>query len=76
MARIPDSELERLKSEVSVARLIEAGGVTLTKRGHDLVGACPFHKDDTPSLTITPDKNLFHCFGCGIGGGPRDWGMR
>jgi DNA primase len=76
LARIPDGELERLKSEVSVARLIEASGIALTKRGRDLVGACPFHKDDTPSLTVTPDKNLFHCFGCGIGGGPLDWVMR
>lgn len=76
MARIAESELERLKAEVSVARLIEGCGTHLTKRGHDLVGVCPFHQDDTPSLTVTPEKNLFHCFGCGIGGGPLDWVMR
>ena len=51
MARIPDSEIERLKAEVSVARLVEAGGIKLEKRGKDLVGPCPFHADDTPSLT-------------------------
>ena len=76
MARIPDSEIERLKAEVSVARLIEGSGIKLEKRGRDLIGACPFHKDDTPSLTITPDKNLFHCFGCGAAGGPIDWTMK
>ena len=76
MARIAESELERLKAEVSVARLIEASGIKLEKRGRDLVGPCPFHEDDTPSLTVTPDKNLFHCFGCGIGGGPIDWVMK
>jgi DNA primase len=76
MARIPDSEIERLKREVSVARLVEAGGIKLTSRGKDLVGPCPFHADDTPSLTITPDKNLFHCFGCGAAGGPIDWVMK
>ena len=73
MARIPEHEIERLKGEVSVARLIEGSGIKLQKRGRDLVGACPFHKDDEPSLTVTPDKNLFHCFGCGAGGGPIDW---
>ena len=65
MARIAESELERLKAEVSVARLIEANGIKLEKRGRDQVGRCPFHEDDTASLTITPEKNLFHCFGCG-----------
>ncbi len=73
MARIAESELTRLKAEVSVARLIEASGVKLEKRGRDLVGPCPFHQDDEPSLTVTPEKNLFHCFGCGAGGGPIDW---
>jgi DNA primase len=76
MARIPDSEIERLKAEVSVARLAEAGGIKLEKRGKDMVGPCPFHADDTPSLAITPDKNLFHCFGCGAAGGPIDWVMK
>jgi len=76
MARIAESELERLKAEVSVARLIEESGIALTKRGKDLMGACPFHQDDTPSLTVTPEKNLFHCFGCDIGGGPIDWMMK
>jgi DNA primase catalytic core len=76
MARIAESELERLKVEVSVARLAETGGIKLEKRGKDLVGLCPFHADDTPSLTITPDKNLFHCFGCGAAGGPIDWVMK
>ncbi|MGH6846360.1 MAG: CHC2 zinc finger domain-containing protein, partial [Methylocella sp.] len=76
MARIPDSEIERLRAEVSVARLAEASGIKLEKRGKDVVGPCPFHADDTPSLTITPEKNLFHCFGCGAAGGPIDWVMR
>lgn len=76
MARIAESELERLKAEVSVARLVEASGIKLEKRGRDLIGACPFHQDDTPSLTVTPEKNLFHCFGCGAAGGPIDWAMK
>jgi len=76
MARIPQSEIERLKEEVSVARLIEAAGVELKKSGKDLLGKCPFHEDGTPSLVVTPTKNLWNCFGCGIGGGPIDWAMK
>ena len=73
MARIPESELERLKNEVSVERLVEASGIELKRGGKDLLGRCPFHEDDTASLVVTPAKNLWHCFGCGVGGGPIDW---
>jgi len=73
MARIPDSEIERLKEEVSVERLVESAGIELKKAGKDLAGRCPFHADDTASLVVTPARNLWHCFGCGVGGGPIDW---
>ena len=76
MARIPETEIERLKSEVSVERLVEAAGIELKRGGKDLIGRCPFHEDDTASLVVTPAKNLWHCFGCGIGGGPIDWLMK
>ncbi|MDR0247822.1 MAG: toprim domain-containing protein [Burkholderiales bacterium] len=73
MARIPEADIERLKTEVSVERLVEDSGIDLKRSGKDLVGRCPFHEDDTASLVITPAKNLWHCFGCGSGGGPIDW---
>src|ERR1700733_11511722 len=77
MARIPDYEIERLKKEISVARLAEARGIQLTRHGADLVGKCPFHEDRTPSLVITPAKNLWHCLGaCQTGGTAIDWVMR
>jgi len=76
MARIPESELERLKNEVSVQRLAEASGVALKKAGRDWLGCCPFHADDTASLVVSPGKNLWHCFGCGAAGGPIDWVMK
>ena len=76
MPRIPDTEIERLKSEVSVERLVEASGIELKRGGKDMLGRCPFHEDDTASLVVTPGKNLWHCFGCGVGGGPIDWMMK
>jgi DNA primase len=77
MARIPDAELERLKREVSLARLIEAQGVKLTTQGKDLACRCPWHEgDDTPSCIVSPKTNLWHCFGCDAGGSVIDWVMR
>jgi DNA primase len=73
MPRILQTEIERLKSEVSVQRLVESSRIELKKSGKDWLGRCPFHEDDTASLVVTPAKNLWHCFGCGIGGGPIDW---
>lgn len=76
MARIPDDVLARFKAEVSVQRLVEGVGVVLRRQGNDLVGACPFHEDTTPSLVVSPGKNLWHCLGaCQAGGGPVDWVM-
>src|SRR5919204_4466244 len=77
MARIPDEELERLKREVSLVRLLEGQGHRLTSQGKDLACRCPWHDgDDTPSCVITPKTNLWHCFGCDAGGTVIDWVMR
>jgi DNA primase len=77
VARIPDAEIERLKEEVSLQRLVELAGVELRRQGKDLVGCCPFHEDRSPSLVISPGKNLWHCLGaCQMGGSVIDWVMR
>jgi len=77
MARIPEHEVERLKREVSVQRLAEARGIKLHRHGADLLGLCPFHDDRSPSLVITPAKNLWHCLGaCNEGGTVIDWVMK
>ncbi len=77
MARIPDTEIDRLKAEVSVQRLAERRGIVLRRHGADLLGLCPFHDDHEPSLVISPAKNLWHCLGaCGAGGSVIDWVMR
>jgi DNA primase len=77
MARIPDKEIERLKSEVSIQRLAEARGVVLRQRGDELMGLCPFHEDHSPSLVINAAKNVWHCLGaCQTGGSVIDWVMK
>jgi DNA primase catalytic core len=77
MARIPDSEIERLKREVSLLRLLESQGHRLVKQGKDWACRCPWHEgDDTPSCVVTVKSNLWHCFGCAAGGSVIDWVMR
>lgn len=77
MARVPDEELERLKREVSVRRLAEGRGIAFKQHGADLIGLCPFHDDTSPSLVITPERNLWHCLGaCQAGGSVIDWVMK
>ena len=76
MARIAEEVIEQLKAEVSLLRLVESQGHQPKKQGKDYVISCPFHDEDTPSLIITPDKNLFNCFGCGASGTVIDWVMQ
>jgi DNA primase len=77
MARMMDGELEKLKQEVSLLDLVQSYGVKLSKKGKDLIGLCPFHDDHSPSLVISPDKNLWHCMGaCQEGGSVIDWVMK
>ncbi len=77
MARIPESEIERIKAEVSLERLVVAQGVELKRHGEDLRGLCPFHDDKSPSLVVSSSRNLWHCLGaCQTGGSVIDWVMK
>jgi len=77
MARIPEDQIERLKQDISLMRLVESQGITLKKHGKDYLGLCPFHDDREPSLVISPEKNLWHCLGaCGEGGDVINWMMK
>lgn len=76
MARIPEAELARLKREVSLLRLIQSQGHELKRQGKNWVMRCVFHEEKTPSLTVSPKKNLYHCFGCGAAGSVLDWVMK
>ena len=75
MPRIADDVIARIKSAVRIEDLARETGVELRRQGKDQVGRCPFgeHTDSTPSLTVTPAKGLWHCFGCGAGGDSIAW---
>ena len=59
MARIPDQEIERLKKEIPIERLVTGFGVELKRTGTNLVGRCQFHDDRTPSPIVTAETNLW-----------------
>ncbi|MCD9461207.1 CHC2 zinc finger domain-containing protein, partial [Marinibactrum halimedae] len=63
MARLADEIINRIKTEVSLLRLVESQGYKLTQQGKDYVVSCPFHEENTASCVISPKTNLFHCFG-------------
>ena len=68
MARYSEAELDELKRSIDLVALVQSKGIKLEKHGKDLKGLCPFHNDTSPSMIITPEKNLFHCPACGTGG--------
>jgi len=76
MARLADEVINRIKQDVSLLRLVESQGHTVTRQGKDHVVCCPFHEEKTPSCIISPKTNLFNCFGCGTGGSVIDWVMK
>ncbi len=64
---IPEDKIEEIRSSVDIVDYINQF-VPLKRVGKNYVGLCPFHAEKTPSFTISPDKQLYHCFGCGAGG--------
>jgi len=67
MARIPQSFIDELVSRVDIVEVIDAR-VPLKKHGKEFTACCPFHNEKTPSFTVSPSKQFFHCFGCGAHG--------
>ena len=65
---IPDAFLDELVERSDIVDVVSQY-VQLTKKGGNLFGLCPFHNEKTPSFSVSPDKQIYHCFGCGKGGG-------
>ncbi|MDQ0254370.1 DNA primase [Evansella vedderi] len=65
--RIPEEKIEEIRKSIDIVDVISEY-VSLKKQGRNFIGLCPFHGEKTPSFSVSPDKQLFHCFGCGAGG--------
>lgn len=64
---ISEDKISEIKNTVDIVDII-SDVVTLKKAGKNYIGLCPFHSEKTPSFTVSPDKKIFHCFGCQTGG--------
>jgi len=64
---IPEDKISEIKNSVDIVDII-SDIVLLKKVGRNYVGLCPFHTEKTPSFTVSPEKQIFYCFGCGTGG--------
>ena len=65
---IPEQFIDELVARSDIAEVV-AEYVHLTPKGGNMWGLCPFHTEKTPSFAVSRDKQIYHCFGCGKGGG-------
>ena len=65
--RVPDTIIDEVRSRTDIVDLLSEF-LPLKKRGKNFFGLCPFHHEKSPSFSVNPEKQIFHCFGCGVGG--------
>jgi DNA primase len=65
--RFTQDKIDEVRSASDILDVI-GQFVKLKKRGKNYVGLCPFHQEKTPSFNVSPEKQMYHCFGCGVGG--------
>jgi DNA primase len=65
--RIPDETLQAIRDRISIVEVVSAY-VNLKRAGRNHLGLCPFHTEKTPSFTVSDERGLYHCFGCGESG--------
>ena len=67
MAKLSKKDIDYIFDNIDIVSLVSEY-VKLEKRGQNYLGLCPFHNEKTPSFTVSPEKRIAHCFGCGKGG--------
>ena len=64
---IPRDFIDSILEQTDIVSLIDSR-ISLKKRGRDYLACCPFHNEKTPSFNVSPQKQFYHCFGCGVNG--------
>jgi DNA primase len=67
MGRVPENVIREIRDRTDLVELIGAY-VRLKRSGRNWLGLCPFHQEKTPSFNVSPERGIYHCFGCGVTG--------
>ena len=67
MSKINQDDIDRIRDLADIVDVVSQF-VDLKNRGNNYFGLCPFHNEKTPSFSVAPAKQIYHCFGCGKGG--------
>ncbi|MFN8178700.1 MAG: DNA primase [bacterium] len=67
MKKVPEHVIAEIRDRTDLVELI-GGYVSLKRAGRNFVGLCPFHREKTPSFNVSPERGIYHCFGCGVTG--------
>ena len=65
---IPRETIDEIQSRNDIVDVISESGVSLRQAGRNYQALCPFHEEKTPSFSVSPEKQIFYCFGCQTGG--------
>ena len=67
MPKISQTTIDQIRDRADIVDIISQE-VNLKRKGINYFGVCPFHDEKTPSFSVSPSKQIYHCFGCGNGG--------
>ena len=68
IGQVPREMIDEIRTRSDIVEVISECGIVLRPAGRDYKGLCPFHEEKTPSFTVSPQKQMFYCFGCQTGG--------
>ena len=74
MARITEQTIEKIRFSADIVDVV-SGYMEIKKKGRNFFGLCPFHNEKTPSFSVSQERQIFKCFGCGKGGSSIDFVM-
>ncbi len=74
--RIAEAVVEDIRERTDIVELVREYVPGLKTAGRHQKACCPFHQERTPSFNVNPEKQIYHCFGCGVGGDAFDFVMR